>query len=177
MAKEKDEEKDKDKDKDKQVEEAWLAIDDEAAYSGLDTIQLVGVVKDSVEVNLYDSGATRHMSGFGHKFINFVEIEPIPITAADKRTFKATGKGDMRIYLPNGNSVLLKSVLYAPSMGITLVSISWITNAGSTVIFSGNICKIYDRNKQIIGEIKGKGGLYHVYSSNQASRAHVADTK
>ena len=83
----------------------------------------------------------------------------------------------MRIYLPNGNSVLLKSVLYAPSMGITLVSTSRIANAGSTVIFSGNICKIYDRNKQIISEIKGKGGLYHVYSSNQASQAHVADTK
>ena len=83
----------------------------------------------------------------------------------------------MWIYLPNGNSILLKSVLYAPSMGITLVSISWIANAGSTVIFSGNICKIYDKNKQVIGKIKGKGGLYHVYSSNQANQAQVADAK
>ena len=102
------------------------------------------------------------MSGFRHKFINFGEIEPIPITGADKRTFKATGKGDMRIYLPSGNSFLLKSVLYAPSMEITLVSISRIRNAGLTVVFSGDICKIYDRNKQIISEIKGKGGLYCV---------------
>ena len=72
----------------------------------------------------------------------------------------------MRIYLPSGNSVLLKSVLYAPSMEITLVSISQITNAGLTVVFSGDIHKIYDRNKQIIGKIKGKGGLYHVSSGN-----------
>ena len=57
---------------------------DEAAYSGLDTIQLAGAAKDSVKVDLYDSGATCHMSGFHHKFINFVKIEPIPITAADK---------------------------------------------------------------------------------------------
>ena len=158
-----------------------IVSDDEAngktAYSGLDTIQLAQVAQDSIEVDLYDSGATCHMSGFHHKFINFVEIEPIPITAADKQTFKATGKGDMQIYLPNGNSVLLKSVLYAPSMSITLVSISQIANAGSTVVFSRDICKIYDKNRKVIGEIEGKGGLYCVYSSNQASRAHVADTK
>ena len=117
------------------------------------------------------------MSGFYHKFINFVKIKSIPITAADKQMFKATGKGDMQIYLPNRNSVLLKSVLYASSMGITLVSISQITNAGLTVVFSRDICKIYDKNGKVIGEIEGKGGLYHVYSSNQVSRAHVADTK
>src|ERR1700678_1487854 len=161
----------------KEINNQSKMSDDEAAYNGLDTIQLAGVAKDSVEVDLYDSGATRHMSGFHHKFIDFVEIEPIPITAADKRTFKATGKGDMRIYLPNGNSVLLKSVLYAPSMGITLVSISWIANAGLTVVFSGDICKIYDKNKEVIGEIEGKGGLYRVYSSNGASQAQVADEK
>ena len=65
-----------------------IVSDDKAngktAYSGLDTIQLAQVAQDSVEVDLYDSGATRHMSGFPHKFINFVKIKPIPITAADK---------------------------------------------------------------------------------------------
>ena len=58
--------------------------DDEGAYSGLEVIQLAGVAENSVKVDLYDSGATHHMSGFRHKFINFVDIEPIPITAADK---------------------------------------------------------------------------------------------
>ena len=38
----------------------------------------------SAEINLYDSGVTRHMSGFQHRFFNFVDIHPIPITAADK---------------------------------------------------------------------------------------------
>src|SRR5271163_4682435 len=76
---------------------------------------------------------TRHMSGFRHRFINFVEIEPKPITAADKRTFSAIGQGDMYVYLPNEDSspprVLLKNVLYAPDMGVILVSISRIAAA------------------------------------------------
>lgn len=39
------------------------------------------------ETDLYNSGASQHMSGFHHKFINLVKIKPIPITATDKRTF------------------------------------------------------------------------------------------
>ncbi|PPQ76606.1 hypothetical protein CVT25_001149, partial [Psilocybe cyanescens] len=40
-----------------------------------------------VDMDLYDSGATCHMSGYHHQFTNFVEIEPKPITAADKHQF------------------------------------------------------------------------------------------
>jgi hypothetical protein len=66
------------------------------------------------------------MSSYRHCFINFVEIKAKPITAADKRTFNAIGKGDMYLEVPNGNgysTVLLCDVLYSPIMGVTLVSI------------------------------------------------------
>ena len=100
------------------------------------------------------------MSGFKHCFINFVEIDPKLITAADKRSFNAIGKGDMWVFLPNGDErssrVLLKEVLYAPTMGVTLVSISQIASAGSTVIFTGNTCRIYDKERKVIGTIQMK---------------------
>ena len=58
--------------------------------------------------------------------------------------FKAMAKGKLLTYLPNGDKgtteVYLVDTLYAPSMGVTLVSISCITNAGSMVIFSGKFC-------------------------------------
>ncbi|KAF8804918.1 hypothetical protein BYT27DRAFT_7258823 [Phlegmacium glaucopus] len=41
----------------------------------------------AIKINLYDSGATHHMSRFQHKFLNYVEIKPVPITAANRRTF------------------------------------------------------------------------------------------
>ncbi|KAF8160500.1 hypothetical protein BJ912DRAFT_809806, partial [Pholiota molesta] len=85
------------------------------------------------------------MSGYRHRFTNFIEIDPKPITAADKRSFQATGMGDVLIEIPNGETiskVLLRDVLYAPSMGVTLVSISRITSAGSAVVFSGISCRI-----------------------------------
>jgi hypothetical protein len=58
-----------------------IPLHDEA-YSSFDTAALVSV--RSTNVDLYNSGATRHMSGFRHRFINFVEIEPKLITAADE---------------------------------------------------------------------------------------------
>ena len=53
----------------------------------------------------------------------------------DGQEFEATGLGDMHIELPNGQSksqILLKNVLYAPAMGLTLVSISKIAKARFT---------------------------------------------
>ena len=132
------------------------------------------------EVDLYDSGATRHMSGFFHKFINFVRVDPVPITTADKRTFQATGKGDMYVNIPNreksNSRILLKDVLYAPSMGVTLVSISKVASAGWTVIFSGNSCRIYNKDRVMMGEIKVSGGLYRVYYSASGIKAYSVQT-
>ena len=88
------------------------------------------------------------MSGLRHKFIDLTEIKPIPITAADKRTFQAIAKGKLLIHIPNGDKgtskVHLLDALYSPSMGVTLVSISKIAKAGSTVVFQGCYCRIYN---------------------------------
>ena len=156
-------------------------INDTEVHTSLEYAYLVGT-KDSnarnIEVDLYNSGATRHMSGFFHKFINFITVDPVPITAADKRVFQATGKGDIYVNIPNRNHlnsrILLKDVLYAPSMGVTLVSISQIASAGSTVVFTGNFCRIYNKGRTLIGEIKVKGGLYCIYYFKSGAKGYSA---
>ncbi len=49
---------------------------------------------DLIETELFDSGTSRHMSGYRHCFINFTNIEAKPITEADKQTFHAKGGHD-----------------------------------------------------------------------------------
>lgn len=53
---------------------------------------------DLINMELFDSGASRHMTGHRKCLTNFTEIKARPITAADKRTFNATGKEDMYVY-------------------------------------------------------------------------------
>ena len=132
------------------------------------------------EIDLYDSGASRHMSGFRHKFIDIVEIKPVPITAADKRIFQATAKGKILVHIPNGDKgtshVYLLDALYSASMGVTLISISRIAKAGSTVVFQGCYCRIYNQIKVRIGEIREKGGLYRVFMLNSEESANSVGT-
>jgi transposase InsO family protein len=154
----------------------------EEVKTGLEAAYLVGTAETrSAEVDLYDSGTTRHMSGFFHRIFNYVETEPVPIITADKRPFHAIGKGDMYVYLPNrdksNSRILLKDVLYAPDMGITLVSISRIAGTGATIVFTGNVCRIYSKDREVIGEIKVKGGLYRVFMSGTKVGAFAADVK
>lgn len=160
------EDEDVDKEEEYYVGDAhFIPIVDEA-YT---TTKSIEELTSPTDVDLYDSGATRHMSGARHRFINYVEIPEKPISAADNRTFSAIGKGDMYILIPNGpggeSRVLLKDVLYAPSMTVTLVSISRIALSGSTLVFHGEHCRIYDKNRRLLGKIVVKGGLYRVYAA------------
>ena len=118
------------------------------------------------EAELYDSGASRHMSPFLHRFTNLRTIPPRPITAANNRVFYATGLGDLKIDVPNGSSstrIVLKDALYAPDMGMTVVSVGKIASAGCTVSFEGKKCRIKNKEGRTIGRISASAnGLYRV---------------
>jgi hypothetical protein len=89
------------------------------------------------EVDIYDSGASSHMSPDRHRFVTFKSIPPRPIKAADHALFNATGVGTMKITMPNGDattSVTLQNVLYCQDLAFTLISLSCCDKAGFTVL-------------------------------------------
>lgn len=133
----------------------------------------------TVDIDLFDSGASRHMSGHCHRFTTFVKIEPKPITAADARIFYAKGKGDLCIEVPNGGTTskfFLKDVLYAPRMGVTLVSISKVTDVGLSVLFHGEVCRIFDSSKVIRAEITKQDGLYRLFTARTHTTGYAGKT-
>jgi hypothetical protein len=62
-------------------------------------------------------------------------------------------------------------------MAVTLVSISRVAATGSTIIFTGDACGIYDKERRIIGSIKVKGGLYRVYATLPPGGEYAGKTK
>jgi len=175
----------KDKGKDNEPEGVWLAHDrnsnnDSPNHTTFDYAVLASMSqKGEAQTELFDSGTSRHMSSYLNLFQDFINITPKPITTADKHTFKATGKGNILITLPNGQShtrILLKDVLYAPKMGLTLVSISHLTAAGYAVLFHENSYKIYDRKKKQLTKIPVSKGLYCM-KAPRAPFAGLANTK
>ena len=157
--------------------EAWAAIEEieddepytEAVYTTANITR-----QPEVETELYDSGASRHMSPFRHRFRNFHTIPPRAITAANHRTFYATGAGDLQVDVPNGDTttpVILRDTLYAPDMALTIISISRINDAGYDVSIHAKTrtCKISNPAGKQVGSIPANSnGLFKVEHSYAA---------
>jgi hypothetical protein len=94
---------------------------------------------------------------------DFVSIVPKAIAAADKQYFQATGKGNLRIKIPNSkttSSILLIDVLHCPEMCVTLILISKLVDASFHSHFA--LChRIFDERK-VIGDVLWRNGLYWV---------------
>jgi len=75
--------------------EAWPAIDknDKGNIPRVPIIAAQGVTE--IQSELYDSGASRHMSPFRKQFLTYKQIEARPITAANNKVFHAIGMGDL----------------------------------------------------------------------------------
>ncbi|THG94474.1 hypothetical protein EW026_g7010 [Hermanssonia centrifuga] len=135
------------------------------------TLEYAFIAKESsaackFETELYGSGASRHMSLYCHCFLNFQSIMPKLIGAANNHMFKAIGKGDMYVDIPNRETtscVLLTNVLYAPDMGVTRISISCIDMSGSSILFKNGKCCLYNPVDDFVGKIPVVNGLYCVY--------------
>ena len=160
--------------------EAWAVIE-EVSEEVAESVYGPAIVEEpplkvEVEAELYDSGASRHMSPFRHKFATYQSIPPRAVITADKRLFHAEGVGDLQIEVPNGKSstsVLLKDTLYAPQIGLTIVSVGRIASAGYSVSFENDSCNIRkDEDQRIVGQIPANGnGLYKVEHAAMAGAA------
>ncbi|KIO14720.1 hypothetical protein M404DRAFT_17580 [Pisolithus tinctorius Marx 270] len=123
-----------------EIPNPWdIIIDEEDAYTNtLDHALLAGESLNSTEETiLFDSGASCHMS-YHSKFLDYKPIIHKPITTADNHTFHAIRKGNLGTPLPNGTAqthIQLKDMLYAPKMGIMLISISKLDVAGYAALF------------------------------------------
>jgi hypothetical protein len=127
----------------------------------------VSASEGNAEAELYDLGASHHISPFQHCFITYQPITPRPISAADNRVFYTIGTGTLQIEVLNGPSkvtlILLWEALHVPDISATVVSIGRIAKAGYTILFDSGTCKIQNKNSKVIGQIPvSQNRLYKV---------------
>ena len=83
-----------------------------------------GRITKGVETELYDSRASCPITTYHDRLENFVSIVPKAIAAPDKCYFQTTGKGNLRIKIPNSkmtSSILLTDILYFPETSVERV--------------------------------------------------------
>lgn len=57
------------------------------------------------------------------------------------------------------------------------MSISHVAKAGCAVVFAGDFCRILNANKEQIGEIRERKGLYRVFTINSGEEASAVGTR
>jgi hypothetical protein len=93
-----------------------------ALSSGLTAAAIMQVEEVQLaRVELYDSGATHHISPYRDDFTTYRTLDPpMYLKAANGQQFPAVGTRDMVISAPNGDQevqLTLEKVLHAPSVG------------------------------------------------------------
>jgi len=129
-----------------------------------------------LRTELFDSGCTTHMTPYRDELENFKEIPPKLFRAANEQDFKAVGKGELVVEVPNGvdvSELKLTEVLYSPEVGYTLISIGRLDESGFKFEFGDGKCKIFSPDGEKMGEIaKLSRGLYqNVRDIGKASAA------
>jgi len=125
----------------------------------------VSGILEGQRCDLYDSGATHHMTPYRDEFTIFHQMPPKRLTAANQGSFTADRYGDVIISVPNGDRISkihLRNVLYTPAVGFSLISISQIDDAGFSVTFGGQCCTIHNKDGNIVGSIAKSQNLYRI---------------
>jgi transposase InsO family protein len=151
------------------------------ARENLDEEKALSLSGTAVEV--WDSGASTHMSPYRSLFTSFTEGSSVKVSVADDRILQAKGRGEMDICIPNGSEMTtrrIKNVLYVPDMSFTLVSIRQITRSGVQVCFDDDDhCYLYDKKAEVeIGSVGiGADGLYSVTRKLPSVKAYSVKKK
>jgi hypothetical protein len=123
---------------------------------------------DRTRVELYDSGATRHISPYKSDFTSYAPLSPpVYLNTANQQRFPAVGRGTLVIQVPNENGteseITLHGVLHAPAVGYTLVSIAALDQEGyHTHIGAGHMDLVSPQGIRVGRIPRTQGRLYKV---------------
>jgi hypothetical protein len=105
------------------------------------------IEEEDVHIELYDSGATCHISPYKEDFISYTPLNlPLLLNTANKQQFPALGRGTMVIQVPNGDSTLtltLHDILHALSVGYTLVSLGTLDHDGYCIMLGSGCLDVF----------------------------------
>ncbi|KAF8221232.1 hypothetical protein L208DRAFT_1329340 [Tricholoma matsutake] len=70
-------------------------------------------------------------------------------------------------------TICLTSLLYTPSISVTLMSVRHIDNTGYTCIFGNGHCKIHRSEGELVGVIPKRQTLYCIIRNVKKPSAHA----
>ena len=110
-----------------------------------------------------DTGATVHMSCESGIMTQLKPIAPITVRVANNQTVTLREGGDVKLRGEGKASVLLKDVVYDPSLAASLLSVVKLVDSGAEVNFRKAFAEVtrgVGAKKHIVAKIPRQGNLY-----------------
>ncbi|KAF2306587.1 hypothetical protein GH714_019620 [Hevea brasiliensis] len=114
------------------------------------------------ESNWYlDSGASSHMSGEKHCFVELNLTITGKVRFGDGSMANICGQGSVLFQCKNTEHLTLQNVYYIPRLRSNIISLGQLDEAGSTIVIGGGHLKLYDwRNKLVVDVERRTNRLY-----------------
>ena len=152
--------------------EDWHTEDTAAAVISPDEVDT------APRTELYDSGASRHISPYKADFVSYTTLSPpLYLNAANQHKFPAIGKGTLVVKTPvNGRESVLSlyNALYAPSVGYTLVSLGALDEEGYMSHIGGGYLRLTSPSGELIANVACNASRLYKYERSPES-AHAVE--
>ncbi len=129
-----------------------------------------------IHIELYDSGATHHISPYRSDFISYMPLTlPVFLNTANQQQFPAIGHGTLAIQVPNGDretELTLHGALHVLGISYTLVSLATLDEEGYHAHISASHLKLISLQGENVGCIaRTSGCLYKVVHTLDSANA------
>jgi transposase InsO family protein len=122
-----------------------------------------------------DSGASSHLTGCRAWFTELHSCAPCTVVAANHGTLTCTQRGTVTLNTERGR-IHVRDVLYVPSLGVNLLSVSAIVNAGMRVRFTKGGCRISTSRNKLIVQAVARNNIYSIHAAPQPSESAYSVT-
>ena len=140
---------------DKKIEEnAKLVTEEKIRDDGVLMMAYKDIIPDSDSVWYLDTGASNHMSGHKHLFMEIQEIEDGHVSFGDASKVQVKGRGKIRFSQKDGKEGTIEDVYYVPDMKSNILSMGQLLEKGYSIFMKDRMLHLKDKGGRLLARVE-----------------------
>ena len=135
-------------------ENANLVAEDETKDDGVLMMAHEGTTPDSDMVWYLDTGASNHMCGHKHLFVDMQEVEDGHVSFGDASKVQVKGRGKICFSQKDGKEGTMEDVYYVPDLKNNILSMGQLLEKGCSVFMKDRMLHLKDKNGRVLAHVE-----------------------
>ena len=135
-------------------ENANLVEEDETKDEGILIMANEVVILDSEMVWYLETGASNHMCGHKHLFLDIQEIEDEHVSFEESTKVPIKGRGKICFSQKDGKQGTMEDVYYVPELKNNILSMGQLLEKGYSVFMKDQILHLKDKSGRVLANVE-----------------------